>query len=158
MPRNSNFFIAQIRASHWRISDLTPIFALIAAAIRLLRADLVRNRSRLSAPCGSWRYRGAVEILVAAVAAGGRCRYPAIKEYHQVRLRTIITSGFGEAIPRPGASCTSTKLIPRFCDGGPPCDARIRRASLVHRMYRRDVPQTQRRHELSYERSLWPAL
>ncbi|KAL6816412.1 hypothetical protein J3E69DRAFT_345395 [Trichoderma sp. SZMC 28015] len=84
MPRNSNFFIAQIRASHWRISDLTPTFASIAAAIRLVKADLVRNRSRLSAPCGSWRYRGAVEVLPAVVAAGGRYRYPAIKEYRQV--------------------------------------------------------------------------
>ncbi|PKK42832.1 hypothetical protein CI102_12188 [Trichoderma harzianum] len=93
MPRNSNFFIAQIRASHWRMSDLMPTVASIAAAIRLLRADLVRNRSRLSAPCGSWRYRGAVEVLSVMVAAGGRSRYRAIKEYRQVPLRTIITSG-----------------------------------------------------------------
>ncbi|EHK19080.1 uncharacterized protein TRIVIDRAFT_224951 [Trichoderma virens Gv29-8] len=98
MPRNRDFFDSEIRAPHWWTPDLTPTFALRAAAITRTWFGIGQGSTAPAAPGGIGGQERYLRWWWQLAADGGTT---AIKEYRLVPLAHH-HQWAGEAIPRTG--------------------------------------------------------
>ncbi|UKZ75999.1 hypothetical protein TrVFT333_003695 [Trichoderma virens FT-333] len=113
MPRNRDFFDSEIRAPHWWTPDLTPTFALRAAAITRTWFGIGQGSTAPAAPGGIGGRRD-------TCYGGGSSRRMEVPQRSRSTVWSrspIITSGLVRQYRELETS--STKLIPELCDGGP---------------------------------------